>query len=267
MMPQSIYVVDAFTDLPFRGNPAGVCILDAPMADDLRQQIAMEMNHAETAFLTKLGEGNFDLRWFTPTTEVKMCGHATLASAHVLWTTGRESGSIRFQTRSGEMRAERNLSKIILDFPAEFTEPVSNRAPFEAALGVKTTYVGDNWMYWLIELESEQAVRSFEPNQDAIAKLGREAVIITAKSDTEADDFVSRLFGPNVGIPEDPVTGSAHCLLAPYWSKKLGKTEMVGYQASKRGGFVEVEFLGARVLLKGYAVTTLEGTLHLEPKS
>lgn len=262
-MPQSIYVVDAFTDRPFCGNPAGVCILDAPMQDDLRQQIAMEMNHAETAFLTNLGDGNYDLRWFTPTTEVKMCGHATLASAHVLWTTRRESGSLRFQTKSGEMRAERDDNLIVLDFPAEFTKPVADRSPFEKALGLRTTYVGDNWMYWLIELESEQAVRSLKPNFEAIAKLGREAVLVTAKSDSEADDFVSRFFGPNVGIPEDPVTGSAHCLLAPYWSQKLGKTEMVGYQASKRGGFVRVEFLGARVLLKGYAVTVLTGNLEL----
>lgn len=161
------------------------------------------------------------------------------------------------------MRAQQEDNLIVLDFPAEFTEPVADRTPFEKALGLKTTYVGDNWMYWFIELESEQAVRSIEPNLEAIAKLGREAVVITAKSDSEADDFVSRLFGPNVGIPEDPVTGSAHCLLAPYWSQILGKTEMVGYQASKRGGFVRVEFLGARVLLKGYAVTTLEGILNL----
>lgn len=261
-MSQQIYVVDAFTDRPFSGNPAGVCILDSPMPDELRQQIAMEMNHAETAFLDNLGDSNYNLRWFTPTTEVKMCGHATLASAHILWTTGQESGSIRFQTLSGEMRANREGDLIVLDFPAEFTEEMPDRSLFDAALGLKTSYVGDNWMYWLIELESEQAVRSLEPKMDAIAKLGREAVIITAKSDSEADDFVSRLFGPNVGIPEDPVTGSAHCLLAPYWSKKLGKTEMVGYQASKRGGFVRVEFLGARVLLKGYATTVLTGKLE-----
>lgn len=232
------------------------------MPDELRQQIAMEMNHAETAFLTKLGDGNYDLRWFTPTTEVKMCGHATLASAHILWTTGKESDSLRFQTKSGEMRAEREDNLIILDFPSEFTEPVTDKTPFEKALGVRAIYVGDNRLFWLIELESEQAVRSFEPNLEAIAQLGREAILITAKSDSEADDFVSRLFAPKLGIPEDPVTGSAHCLLAPYWSQKLGKTEMVGYQASKRGGFVRVEFLGARVLLKGYATTVLTGNLE-----
>lgn len=263
-MSQPIYIVDAFTDRPFRGNPAGVCVLDASMPDELRQQIAMEMNHAETAFLSKLGDGNYDLRWFTPTTEVKMCGHATLASAHILWSTGREAGPLRFQTKSGEMRANREDKLIVLDFPAEFTTPVKDRTGFNKALGIEAKYVGDNWMYWLVELDSEQSVRNFQPDLDAIANLGREAVLITAKSDSGADDFVSRLFGPNVGIPEDPVTGSAHCLLAPYWSKKLGKTEMVGYQASPRGGFVRVEFLGARVLLKGYAVTVLSGHLECE---
>lgn len=261
-MPQPIFVVDAFTDQPFRGNPAGVCVLEQPMSDDLRQQIAMEMNHAETAFLSKLEEGNYDLRWFTPTTEVKMCGHATLASAHILWSTGKEAGPLRFQTKSGEMLATREDNLIVLDFPAEFTASVEDRTPFDQALGVKTNYVGDNWMYWLVELKSERAVREFQPDLAAIANLGREAVLITAKSDSEADDFVSRLFGPNVGIPEDPVTGSAHCLLAPYWSQKLGKTEMVGYQASRRGGFVRVEFLGARVLLKGYATTVLRGEIE-----
>ncbi|MBC8064641.1 MAG: PhzF family phenazine biosynthesis protein [Chlorobia bacterium] len=263
-MHQSIYVVDAFTDQPFRGNPAGVCVLEYPISDEIRQQIAMEMNHAETAFLTKLGEGNYELLWFTPMKEVKMCGHATLASAHVLWSTEQAQGEIRFQTKSGELKATKQGELIVLDFPAELTEPVLDVKPFETALGKKLNYVGDNWMYWMVELESEVDVRSFQPDLMAIAGLGREAVLITAKSESNIQDFVSRLFGPNVGIPEDPVTGSAHCLLAPYWSKRLGKTEMVGYQASERGGFVRVEFLGARVLLKGYAVTTLEGTLYLD---
>lgn len=160
------------------------------------------------------------------------------------------------------MRAEREDNLIVLDFPAEFTESVTDKAPFEKALGLKATYAGENRLFWLVELESEQAVRSFEPNLEAVTQLGKEAVLITAKSDSEADDFVCRLFAPKLGIPEDPVTGSAHCLLAPYWSQKLGKTEMVGYQASKRGGFVRVEFLGARVLLKGYATTVLTGNLE-----
>lgn len=262
-MSQTIYVVDAFTDRPFHGNPAGVCVLEAPIPDERMQQIALEMNHAETAFLTKEGDANYRLRWFTPATEVKMCGHATLASAHILWSTGLEPGRITFQTLSGEMGAEQEGSQIVLNFPAEFTEPVADTAPFKAALGHKPVYVGDNWMYWLVELDSETTVRNLNPSQAKIAELGREAVLITAKSDTDADDFVSRLFGPNVGIPEDPVTGSAHCLLAAYWSPKLGKTEMVGYQASKRGGHVGVEFLGARVLLKGNAVTVLTGTLAI----
>lgn len=262
-MPLPIYIVDAFTDRPFRGNPAGVCLLDEQISHELMQQIAAEMNQAETAFLLKIGDGNYNLRWFTPTNEVQMCGHATLASAHILWETRKENGSIRFQTRSGEMLAERERDLIILNFPSEFTTPVSNVTQFEEALRVKVSYVGDNRLYWLIELQSEQAIRDFSPDLAAISKLGRNGVVITAKSESEADDFVSRFFGPNIGIPEDPVTGSAHCLLTPYWAKKLGKTEMLGYQASQRGGFIQVEFLGARVLLKGYAAIVLRGEILL----
>lgn len=261
-MPQPIYVVDAFTDRPFQGNPAGVCILEAPIADDLMQKVAMEMNHAETAFLTKLGEGNYNLRWFTPATEVKMCGHATLASAHILWTTNQETGTIRFQTLSGELKAEGERDLIVLDFPAEFTEPVSNTQPFTSALQSNVVHVADNHMYWLVELETEATVRNFSPDFSAVANLGKNGLIITAKSESDADDFVSRFFGPQLGIPEDPVTGSAHCLLAPYWANKLGKTELVGYQASARGGFVRVEFLGSRVLLKGNAITVLRGEIE-----
>ncbi len=262
-MPLPIYIVDAFTDRPFRGNPAGVCLLDEQISHELMQQIAAEMNQAETAFLLKIGDGNYNLRWFTPTNEVQMCGHATLASAHILWETRKENGSIRFQTRSGEMLAERERDLIILNFPSEFTTPVSNVTQFEEALRVKVSYVGDNRLYWLIELQSEQAIRDFSPDLAAISKLGRNGVVITAKSESEADDFASRFFGPNIGIPEDPVTGSAHCLLTPYWAKKLGKTEMLGYQASQRGGFIQVEFLGARVLLKGYAAIVLRGEILL----
>lgn len=258
-----IYVVDAFTDTVFRGNPAGVCPIEAPIADDLMQRIALEMNHAETAFPLRLEQGVYDLRWFTPATEVPMCGHATLASAHVLWSTGKEQGQIVFRTLSGDLTATQEGNRIVLDFPALFTEPQVDVSSFEKALGTKVRFAGHHPMFWLVELESEAAVRDLIPDFAAIGGLGTEGVIVTAKSESEADDFVSRLFAPNVGIPEDPVTGSAHCLLAAYWSKKLGKTEMVGYQASKRGGYVGVEFLGARVLLKGQAVTSLVGELSL----
>jgi PhzF family phenazine biosynthesis protein len=256
-----IFVVDAFTDTPFRGNPAGVCPLEVAISATVMQQIAMEVNHAETAFPLKVGEGRYNLRWFTPTQEVPMCGHATLASAHILWSTGKETGKIVFETQSGELTADREHDDIVLDFPSLFAEPAANVKPFEKALGVKPLFVGKQEMFWLVELESEEAVRSFQPDLAAIGSLGSEGVLITAKSDSEADDFVSRLFAPNVGIPEDPVTGSAHCILAPYWAKKLGKEELVGYQASKRGGYVKVEFLGARVLLKGRAVTVIAGSL------
>ena len=266
-MPLEVFVVDAFTDRPFRGNPAGVCIVSSPLEESLMQEIALEMNHAETAFLSETAPGQYHLRWFTPAKEVPLCGHATLASAHVLFEQRLvPDGTVVFDTLSGELTATKQGPKIVMDFPSEFLEPEPNMTAFKQALGVPLVYVGKNRMFWLAELRDEASVRTFIPNQGAIADLGLEGIIITAKSDSGADDFVSRLFAPNVGIPEDPVTGSAHCILAPYWASKLGKTEMVGYQASKRGGYVALEFLGARVLLKGNAVTTLVAQLQVNPR-
>lgn len=262
-MHQEIFIVDAFTDRPFRGNPAGVCVCETPFEESTMQSIAMEMNHAETAFLHRNSPGNYNLRWFTPSQEVPLCGHATLASAHILWETGRESGNLIFATASGDLTAFRESNRICMDFPTEFSSEHRDRRQFEAALGVKVLHVAKNRMFWLAEVPNEEAVRGLSPEMEKIASLGLEGVIVTARSDSESDDFVSRLFAPNVGIPEDPVTGSAHCVLAPYWAAKLDKTDLVGYQASKRGGVVGVEFLGARVLLKGQAVTTFRGQLQL----
>ena len=263
VMDLKVYVVDAFTEIPFRGNPAGVCIASEHLSDGLMQSIATELNHAETAFITQIAVNAFSLRWFTPVQEVSLCGHATLAASHIIWASGLAKGGILFETASGTLKAECKQGMIELDFPAEFETKHSPSVRWEKALGVPVRYLGKNRLFWLAELESETLVRGLNPDLELISQLGLGGVVVTARSDTPADDFVSRVFAPSLGIPEDPVTGSAHCLLATYWSRRIGKTEMTGYQASKRGGFVRVESLGARVLLKGRAITTLSGTLHV----
>jgi PhzF family phenazine biosynthesis protein len=262
-MDLKAYVVDAFTEIPFRGNPAGVCIASERLPDKLMQSIAAELNHAETAFLAPVASNSFSLSWFTPIAEVELCGHATLAASHVLWETGLATGDIEFQTASGTLKAAETHGSIEMDFPAEFEKRHLQSSSIESALGTGVEYVGKNRLFWLAEVASESAVRNLAPDLNLVSHLGLGGVVVTARSDTPADDFVSRVFAPSLGIPEDPVTGSAHCLLATYWSPKLGKTEMTGYQASARGGFVRVELLGARVLLKGKAITTLSGTLHV----
>jgi PhzF family phenazine biosynthesis protein len=263
-MPIPTYVVDAFADEPFKGNPAGVCLVDSFPADETMLAIAAELKHAETAFLVKLSDSRYHLRWFTPRTEVDLCGHATLASAHVLWESGRENGStIRFETLSGELTAGRNGSEIELDFPALHPLPAMV-AGLEAVLGQTPRYLGQAGLFLLAVMDSEASVRNFAPDFQAISRLGDQALLITAKGHSDAYDFVSRLFAPQVGIDEDPVTGSAHCVLAPYWSPILDKKVMVGYQASERGGFVGVEYRGARVGLRGSAITVLEGSLRAE---
>jgi predicted PhzF superfamily epimerase YddE/YHI9 len=254
--------VDAFTDQPFAGNPAAVCLLPAPANPIWMQQVAREMNLADTAFLVRRDDG-FDLRWFTPAVEVDLCGHATLASAHTLWEDGHiDSGAeARFHTRSGVVSASREGDLIWLDFPATPDQPVP--APPELALGpgVVVRHVGRTVFDYLVELESEAAVRSLSPDLAALARLGTRGVIVTARSEDPRYHFVSRFFAPAAGIPEDPVTGSAHCALAPFWAERLGKREMVGYQASARGGTVRVRLKGDRVLLGGRAVTVLRGEL------
>jgi predicted PhzF superfamily epimerase YddE/YHI9 len=254
--------VDAFTDRPFAGNPAAVCLLPAERDAGWMQLVAREMNLAETAFLVRRGDG-FDLRWFTPAAEVDLCGHATLASAHALWEEGHlpPEATARFQTRSGLLTAERRDGLIWLDFPA--TPPVDAAAPPELTSGLATTMlsVGRTPFDYLVVLESEAAVRGLEPDPGRLARLPVRGVIVTAPSATDEQDFVSRFFAPAVGVPEDPVTGSAHCALAPYWANRLGRRDLRGYQASARGGLVHVRVRGERVLLGGQAVTVARGEL------
>jgi PhzF family phenazine biosynthesis protein len=254
--------VDAFTDRPFQGNPAAVLILEKPRDAGWMQNVALEMNLAETAFLTRRNDGSFDLRWFTPTVEVDLCGHATLASAHVLWEERHlaPGAQARFHTRSGVLTAEHRNGTIVLDFPA--TPAVDAEAPegLATALGVKPLYVGKSVDY-LVEVESEASVRALKPDFNALRSIRSRGIIVTARASSPGFDFVSRFFAPASGIDEDPVTGSAHCTLAPFWSARLGKTSFVAYQASPRGGVIQVELKGDRVLLGGQAVTVLRGEL------
>ena len=263
-MTHKIIVVDAFTDTPFAGNPAAVCLLPAPADEEWMQLVAREMNLAETAFLHPEADG-WRLRWLTPTVEVDLCGHATLASAHILWEDGHLShgATARFHTRSGLLTATRGADRTILDFPAKLAEPAHPPETLCRALGVHAPrYVGRNQFDYLVELADETTVRGLTPDHGLLATLPVRGVIVTARADAGSQhDFVSRFFAPASGIAEDPVTGSAHCALAPYWSGKLGRTDLTGYQASLRGGTVQVQLRGDRVLLGGQAVTMMRGVL------
>lgn len=257
-----IYQVDAFTDRPFAGNPAAVCILSETRDDGWMQKVAREMNLSETAFLRKQEDG-FLLRWFTPAVEVDLCGHATLASAHILWETGSLAPQepARFHTRSGVLTAERKSGEIELDFPGSPDEPTTAPPELGQALGVIPRYVGRSLYDYLVEVDSEDTVRTLRPDLSLLKRLETRGVIVTAPADTSGIDFVSRFFAPAAGIDEDPVTGSAHCCLGPFWGRKLGKSEFVAYQASERGGILRVRLLGDRVLLCGKAVTVLRGMI------
>src|SRR6185503_6292116 len=246
-MSTPIVTVDAFTDRAFAGNPAAVCVLDAPRKDDWMQAVAREMNLAETAFLVRCG-GEFGLRWFTPSIEVDLCGHATLASAHVLWEQGHLDASIeaRFHTRSGLLKASQRDGWITLDFPATPAKPIESPPDLERALGVPIKFSGRTPFDYLVEVDSEATVRGLAPDMRLLAELKGRGVIVTSRSATPGRDFVSRFFGPAVGIAEDPVTGSAHCALGPLWGERLSKTSLVGYQASPRGGLVKVTLVGDR---------------------
>lgn len=257
-----IFQVDAFTDCPFAGNPGAVCILPGPRDDAWHQAVAAEMNLSETAFLTK--EANcFRLRWFTPKVEVALCGHATLASAHVLFQEGlaRPDETIRFHTQSGVLTARRNGDEIELDFPLEPDQPIDAPANLGKALGVPLKYVGKNRFDYLVEVDSEAMLRKMTPDFRLLATVTQRGVIVTSRSSEPRFDFVSRFFAPGVGIDEDPVTGSAHCCLGAYWRRQLGKTEFLAYQASARGGVVRVRVDDKRAYLGGKAVTVLKGEL------
>jgi PhzF family phenazine biosynthesis protein len=261
-MTQLIYQVDAFTDHPFAGNPAGVCILTAAAEDAWMQSVAREMNLSETAFLVAQADG-YNLRWFTPAAEVRLCGHATLASAHTLWETGilQDKEEARFQTLSGLLTANRRGDWIEMNFPARPPNPVRESEILISALGAPARFIGRDVEDYLVELESETIVRALEPDFTSLGKLNVRGVIITARSEDPNFDFVSRFFAPSVGVNEDPVTGSAHCCLTPYWSRKLQKKAMTAFQASARGGILHVELSGDRVLLAGQAVTVMTCSL------
>ncbi|HWN18958.1 MAG TPA: PhzF family phenazine biosynthesis protein [Gemmatimonadales bacterium] len=259
---QQFSQIDAFTDRPFAGNPAAVCVLPASRNAGWMQQVASEMNLAETAFLVRRAEG-YDLRWFTPAAEVDLCGHATLASAHLLWEEGHleQSATATFHTRSGVLTAKRQGDMIWLDFPATPVQPATMLPDLERAVGAPIKYLGRTAFDYFIEVESEAAVRALEPDQTLLARLPVRGVVVTARSSHGRHDFVSRFFAPSQGIPEDPVTGSAHCGLGPFWAARLGTNELAGYQASPRGGTVLVRVAGDRVHLGGQAVTVLRGEL------
>ena len=254
--------IDAFTDRPFAGNPAAVCLLPAPRDAGWMQQVASEMNLAETAFLVRRAAG-FDLRWFTPAAEVDLCGHATLASAHLLWEEGhlKPAETAAFHTRSGLLSAKRQGDMIWLDFPATPVRAATMLPDLERGIGAPIKYLGRTMFDYLIEIESEAAVRSLAPDLALLARLPVRGVVVTARSSDRTHDFVSRFFAPRLGIPEDPVTGSAHCGLGPFWAARLGTNELAGYHASPRGGTVLVRVEGERVHLGGKAVTVLRGEL------
>jgi PhzF family phenazine biosynthesis protein len=262
-------LVDSFTNEPFRGNPAGVVLLDKPADATWMQAVAMEMNQAETAFISPQ-EGGFSLRWFTPTVEVDLCGHATLASAHVLWQTGRLPSSIpvRFHTRSGWLTCVRVSDEIEMDFPALASEAVNAPTGLFSALGIRKGEVFDNRMDFLVVVDGEQVVRSMRPEMAGLLVLPSRGVIVTAAAEAAQNyDFVSRFFAPQSGIPEDPVTGSTHCALGPFWSRRLKKNPVRGYQASARGGYVTVEVREDRVRLRGNAITVVSGELAAAPRT
>jgi PhzF family phenazine biosynthesis protein len=285
-----IFQVDAFAAGPFSGNPAAVCLLPSPRPDDWLQSVAAEMNLSETAFLLPSGGDDgarFGLRWFTPATEVELCGHATLASAHSLWESGRvpAGAAIRFDTASGELTCELEESapvpagaggagpSIWMDFPAQ---PATELAGEERgvlvdglsrALGAPPVRIARSRFDLLVELGSEATVRGLRPDMVGLAAVDARGVIVTAAGEEggegEDHDFVSRFFAPRVGVPEDPVTGSAHCCLAPWWAERLGRARLTGYQASRRGGVVRTELRGNRVRLGGAAVTVFTGELSV----
>jgi PhzF family phenazine biosynthesis protein len=261
-MSLHITQVDAFTNEPFQGNPAAVCILPAAREEKWMKLVAREMNLAETAFLVREGDG-FRLRWFTPTqNEVRLCGHATLASAHVLYEDGilDRNERAKFQTLSGSLYASWKDGWIELDFPRLTIEPMSSPEALQKGLNAQIKFSGRSMQCWLAELDSENTIRKLEPDFRRLKELDRD-VLITSRSDSAEYDFVSRYFAPRHDIDEDPVTGSAHCVLGPYWAERLGKNEFRAYQASERGGSMTVRVEVDRVYLRGQAVTVLRGEL------
>ncbi len=257
-----LFLVDAFTSRPFAGNPAAVCLVEGERDDDWRRAVAAEMNLSETAFVEGDGD-DLGLRWFTPKLEADLCGHATLAAAHVLWEIGSEASVLRFRTRAGVLTAERGGDEILLDFPADPPEPIEESPGLAAALGCQPIWTGRGRYDLLVQVAESETVRQLAPDLSALREIETRSVVVTAVADgaDEPADFVSRVFGPRVGIDEDPVTGSAHCMLGAFWAERLGRTELSGYQGSPRGGYVGVRLAGDRVILAGAAVTVARGQL------
>ena len=261
-MSQRFTQVDAFTPTLFAGNPAAVCVLDTPRERAWMQHVATEMNLSETAFLLRRHDG-YSLRWFTPAVEVELCGHATLAACHVLWEEGHlgPSEEALLHTASGVLTATRQGEWISLDFPTRPERPVEPPPELIRALAVEPVYVGKNVYDYLVQVADEATVRALDPDQLTLKRLGVRGVMVTAVASTPGFDFVSRFFAPGAGVDEDPVTGSAHCCLGPFWQERLGKPELVAYQASRRGGVVRVRVAGDRVVLGGQTVTVVRGEI------
>jgi PhzF family phenazine biosynthesis protein len=256
------FQIDAFTDRAYTGNPAAVCLLERERDAAWMQAVAAEMNLSETAFVLPRDK-TFELRWFTPVLEVELCGHATLAAAHALWEAEIIAPDlpVAFATKSGTLTCTRRDDLIELDFPATPAEPAQAPAGLLEALGVEASFVGKSRFDRFVLIESEQTLRALKPDFTRLRAISMRGVIVTSASEDPGFDFVSRYFAPGSGIDEDPVTGSTHCCLAPLWSERLGKTEMTAYQASRRGGVVQMRMVGDRVILGGRAVTVLRGSL------
>ncbi|MFA6449819.1 MAG: PhzF family phenazine biosynthesis protein [bacterium] len=262
-MTTTIFQVDAFTTEPFRGNPAGVCILDNEADERWMQDVATEMALSETAFLQKKDDG-YSLRWFTPAAEVDLCGHGTLASAHILFEQNQlaPDAVARFHTRSGLLTVVKKAGWLEMDFPAEPDQPAPGAAKFSEALGnITIKYLGRNRMDFIVEIESEKLLRELSPDMAKVKEITTRGLIVTSVAESDEFDFASRFFAPILDIPEDPVTGSAHCCLAPYWEKRLGKSSFNARQVSKRGGVLKVRSAGDRVIIAGQAITIMRNEL------
>jgi len=260
-----LYQVDAFTDVPFRGNPAAVCLLDEEKDEQWMQNLAAEMNLSETAFVLGRGNQDYALRWFTPKEEVQLCGHATLAAAHVLFSTKTvpQGETIAFSCASGQLQAQQTDDGIELRLPADPPKQSQPSSDLLEALGLNPSYFGNNSTDFLMEVDSEATVRSLNPDMQSLAALTNRGVIVTALSSNKTYDFVSRFFAPGIGIAEDPVTGSAHCALAPYWQQKLGRSRLLALQASERSGTLGLEVAGDLVKMSGKAVLIFSAELHV----
>lgn len=262
-----LFQVDAFADGPFTGNPAAVCLMTEPACDDWLQNVAMEMNLSETAFVWRT-DGGFHIRWMTPETEVDLCGHATLASAWAMKEAGwaNDGDTVTFQSRSGPLRATLAGPTVELDFPTRIPLQQDVVPDVLSGLGLSdVTWFGKNEYDYFVQLPSEAAVHGCHPDLVCLSQFDVRGIIITAQADAERKyDFVSRFFAPGCGVPEDPVTGSAHVALSPFWAQRLGRNQLTGYQASRRGGTVITELAGDRVKLRGQAITVFRGQLSID---